>query len=325
MTVSPEARAGARHLILQCGSATRDDTIALVFDAETASPAACVAEAAEALGLRVEQVPTPSAAAHGEEPPAAVADAMRWSSLILGLRAKSMAHTRARLDASAAGARYLSLPDYSMELLADPCLRIDYRSVYPAVRDLTEVLTRGSRIHVTTALGTDLTAAIDGRRANCCPGFVDSPGSLGSPPDVESNIAPLEQHSHGVIVVDGSIPFPGFGLLADPITLTVADGAIVEVEGPRQQADALSALLDAYGPVKSRILAECGFGLNPLARLTGVMLTDEGTSETLHFGFGSNSTVGGVNDVSFHLDCVLRRPTVTVDGRPVLDQGRLAL
>ena len=53
-------------------------------------------------------------------------------------------------------------------------------------------------------------------------------------------------------------------------------------------------------------LAECGIGLNPKARLTGNMLTDEGSKGCIHFGFGANNTVGGINNVAFHLDFILK-------------------
>jgi leucyl aminopeptidase (aminopeptidase T) len=71
------------------------------------------------------------------------------------------------------------------------------------------------------------------------------------------------------------------------------------------------------------VLAECGVGLNPDAELTGSMLTDEGTNGTMHFGFGSNATVGGQNDVSFHLDVVFREATLEIDGSPILEHGEV--
>ena len=57
---------------------------------------------------------------------------------------------------------------------------------------------------------------------------------------------------------------------------------------------------------KSRVLAELGIGFNKKAKLTGMMLTDEGSAGNIHFGFGSNYTVGGKNKVSFHIDIVVK-------------------
>ena len=52
------------------------------------------------------------------------------------------------------------------------------------------------------------------------------------------------------------------------------------------------------------------------------MLTDEGASGTMHFGFGSNITVGGLNDVPFHLDFVLKNPSIFVDNNLVIKNGK---
>lgn len=320
-----EVEQGARHLLTHCGSYRPDDHVVIVHDPATAPLGAAVAAEARQLGARFELVETPEAAMHGEEPPAEVAAAMARGSLVLGLRAKSMAHTRARFAVTGAGGRYLSLPDYSLELLADPSLRVDYHAQYAVVRAFTDALTAASAAHVTTRAGTDIRLDLRGRVGNCCPGYVAGAGELGSPPDIESNISPLEDESEGVVVVDGSIPFPGFGLLSSPIRLTVRRGRIVAMEGESDTVARLEALFDSYGPDKPRILAELGIGLNPAARLTGVMLTDEGALGTVHFGFGSNSTVGGVNEVPFHIDFVFRNPTLVVDGRTFLDEGLLTL
>jgi leucyl aminopeptidase (aminopeptidase T) len=316
---------GASHLLSHCGSYRSDDRVVIVHDPSTASVGRIVAGEAEHLGAQFQLVETPEAAMHGEEPPPAVAAAMARGTLVLGLRAKSMAHTKARSAITGNGGRYLSLPDYSPELLADPSLAVDYQAQYAVVRAVTDVLTASRTARVTTGSGTDIRLDLRGRVGNCCPGFVAKAGEMGSPPDIESNISPLEDHSEGVVVVDGSIPFPGFGLLSSPIRLTLRRGRIVGIDGEAAQVARLEALFDTYGPDKPRILAELGIGLNPAARLTGVMLTDEGALGTIHFGFGSNSTVGGINEVPFHIDFVFRSPTLVVDGRTILNEGQLTL
>ncbi len=51
------------------------------------------------------------------------------------------------------------------------------------------------------------------------------------------------------------------------------------------------------------------------------VLEDEGCMGTTHLGFGSNLSFGGVVDSPNHLDLVFRDPTVTVDGRTILQGG----
>ncbi len=43
----------------------------------------------------------------------------------------------------------------------------------------------------------------------------------------------------------------------------------------------------------------------------------------MHFGFGANATVGGANDVPFHMDFVFRSASMSIDGHPVLENGNI--
>lgn len=316
---------GALNIIEKCGNFSPFEQTVVVFDAQTKSVANCFFEAAQSLGGNVFLVETPLAKIHGEEPSSAAAHAIFNADLVLGLRSKSMAHTNARLAMTENGGRYLSLPDYTLELLNDPSLQVDYAAQFENVLAISDALTKGSKISVVTDAGTEIQMDAAGRFGNCCPGFVKNKGDLGSPPDIEANISPLENSANGVIVVDGSIPFTGFGLLNKPITLEIKDGKISKILGNQRYVDKLEVLFASHGNSKSRILAECGVGLNPGAKLTGVMLTDEGSLGTIHFGFGSNSTVGGINEIAFHLDFVCRAATMSVDGNVIIQKGQIKL
>jgi leucyl aminopeptidase (aminopeptidase T) len=218
------------------------------------------------------------------------------------------------------------MPDYDLALLQNPAVMIDYHAASARVRRFADALDAGARVQVTTASGTDIELNIAGRSANFCPGFVATPGALGSPPDVEANVSPVETDSNGTVVVDGSIPCREIGLLSAPVTLTVRDGKICNIATANDALHAcLTGLFDRVGSDNALILGECGIGLNPAAELTGNMLTDEGAFGCVHFGFGSNATVGGANDVPFHLDFVFRQPTLSVDGEVLIDGGDVLL
>lgn len=314
-------RAGSRHIVRYCGGLQNGENVVVVCDASTRAVGELLTEEAKAAGGVVTLLEVPALDMHGQEPEPAVATQMCGAQLVLGVTAKSMAHTAARRNACAAGARYLSLPEYSLDLLANPAVLIDYREAGARARQVADIFTAGRYARITTVLGTDITLNLDGRIGNCCPGYVTGSGELGSPPDVEANISPIETFSYGRVVVDGSIPYPGLGLLRQPICLEVIDGRITNIIGENKVVDQLISLFDRADPLKSRALAECGVGLNPAAKLSGIMLTDEGAMGTMHFGFGSNATVGGVNDVPFHLDFVFCAPTLEVDGRAVIVDG----
>jgi len=321
---SLEPDAAIDHLLLRCGNIGPSERALVLYDATTRDLSRLFGERARAHGLSLETFEIPVAAIHGTEPPADAAAKMLASDICMGVTLMSLAHTEARRAMCGKGGRYLSLPEYSMELLRDPSIGVDYRERAPVVRRVADALSRGRRVRVTTALGTDVVCNIAGRDGNYCPGFVEKPGDLGSPPDIEANVSPVETDSHGTIVVDGSIPCLEIGLLKTPVTLTVRGGKIVDFTSASVDLVAtLRGLFERAGDDRAYVLAECGIGLNTEARLTGSMLTDEGAYGNVHFGFGSNATVGGKNKVAFHLDFVCRNASLDIDDVPLIRNGEL--
>lgn len=310
------------HLLTHCGGLAGGERALLIVDATTRGLARRFSDAAAAIGARMEVVEIPVADRHGIEPPPDVAAAGSGRALVLGLTRMSLAHTQARRGWCAGGTRYLSLPGYSVDLLADPCITADYHQQHGITRAIADAFTAGARVRVTTAAGTDIRLRIEGREGNCAPGFVDHRYRMGSPPDIEANVSPIETASEGIAVIDGSVSCEEIGLLHTPITLRVANGRIDAVGGAdRRVVEEVNGLFARVGDDRARVLAECGVGLNPKAHLTGQMLTDEGTLGCVHFGFGSNITVGGANDVPFHVDFVCRDASLWIDDLHVLDRG----
>lgn len=322
-TPSSSALRAVDHVLAHCGSLAPGERCVVPCDPSTRPLAELFVARARLLTDAVELAPMPALARHGEDPPPDVAARMARADLIACLTAFSLAHSQARIDAGRAGARFLSLPLYTWALLESPALTADYRALTPVVRRFADAFTAGAEVRVTTAAGTDVTLDARGRVGNCCPGWVARPGDLGSPPDIEANVSPVEDASHGVVVVDGSITCPEIGLLTEPMRLHVEGGRVRAIEGGRAEHRAFLERTFEGPESKRRVLAECGVGLNPLAELTGTMLTDEGAAGCIHFGFGSNYTVGGRNKVDFHLDFVFRDASLSVDGRPLLAHGEL--
>lgn len=311
------------HIIFHCGSFEPSETVSILSDPDTAGIANQFESIIKEKSDSVIHHSIKNLNRHGQEPPRNVAESMADSDLIISLCTWSLAHSNARLRASEAGARFLSLPFYSKKLLSDAAIMVDYLKVKPTVEYVTDRLSEGKLIHITSQAGTDITLKIDGRKGNCCPGIVQEPGELGSPPDIEANIAPLEFESEGVVCIDGSITSSQIGLLKKPVFLTVQNGKIINIEStePGYEVILNKMLGDLSSP--RRVLAECGIGLNPLAKLSGIMLTDEGVMGAVHFGFGSNSTIGGENSVDFHLDFVFKKPTLFIDSEKIIDCGEL--
>ena len=186
---------------------------------------------------------------------------------------------------------------------------------------LASLMTAGSTMNVTSAKGTDINLDINGRVANNCPGIIKKPGEFGSPPDMEVNISPIENNSEGILVVDGSVTHPSVGVLNDDLFIHIQNGGIAKIEGSAAITKEIRSIFDAACSERAFVLAEVGVGFNNKARLCGHMLIDEGASDCLHFGFGSNHTVGGLNEVSFHIDFVMRKGSILIDGKTVIKNG----
>jgi aminopeptidase len=252
---------------------------------------------------------------HGDEPPVVVARHMFESDFIFCLTRSSLAHTHSRKKATDKGACFLSLPDYSWKLLARKSFDFDFGRVAPLADKLARLLTKAGKVQVKTRRGTDICFSISGRKANSHPGCCRAKGALASPPDSEVNIAPLETSAEGTIVVDGSIPYQGFGRMSKPAVITMKSGKITAIKGYKSKL--LKHIL--FGPYPRRnVLAEFGIGLNSLASLCGIMLEDEGAVGTCHFGFGSNTTIGGKNEAGFHMDMVIKATEIKIDRKKIL-------
>lgn len=318
-----ELRAGARHLVTHCAAVQRNEQVLVIATAETEAVGNYVVEALYGLAGPTALEIMGTGRMHGSEPPRAIAEEMARADVIFCLTQNSLAHTQARKVATEEGARYLSLPDYSLDVLASASVLTDFESLEPLCEQIGTLLDAASEVQIRSDLGTNLTFAVNGRDANRCPGIVRRRGELGSPPDAEVNIAPLEGSVEGVIVVDGSVPCPQIGLLPSPVTIIVERGAARRFSCAQSAiATELDNLFEGVDSAK-RVIAEFGIGLNPNARLCGIMLEDEGCAGTVHFGIGDNSTIGGTNKVGFHLDFILRQPDVFADGRPLMKSGKL--
>ena len=312
---------GCDTLVRVCAGVRPGEHALVVSDQHTRQIGEAISQAARRVTGSVSHRVIPPLSMHGQEPPPDIASEMSQSEVVFGVTRMSMAHTQARMHACQAGARYLSLPDYSIEVLTSPALTTDFRSLTSLSNGLAGILTAGHKVTLRTTLGCNLSCDISGRTANAAPGWCWGPGVLASPPDAETNVCPKEDGTQGTLVVDGSIPCAELGLMDTPLTLTVENGRVVRVDG--KQADTLNRLFDQLGDPATRVVAEFGIGLNPRAELRGFMLEDEGCLGTVHLGIGGNATMGGTNSVPFHLDHIVRYASVDIDGHPIMANGEL--
>lgn len=256
---------------------------------------------------------------NGQEPPAAVAEAMKHVDVVICPTTMSLTHTDARRNACAAGARVGTMPSITEDVMIRT-MRADYHRIARRTRIIAEKLTAASVAHITTPAGTDIRIPIEGISAIASTGLVTKPGTFGNLPSGEAYLMPREGEADGVYVVDGSLA--GIGLITgEPVRITIEKGLAVAIEGG-DQARAFAETVEKVGP-KGRVLAELGVGTNDSAAIRGTILEDEKVMGTVHLALGNNISMGGTCDVAFHVDGLLRRPTLRLDDEVILDDGKL--
>jgi len=254
----------------------------------------------------------------GEEPPPAVAAAMREADAIIVQTSHSMTHTNAERDALRAGARVCNIREVDEEMMTTGGMTADYEEVDRITRHGVALLAAASSARVTTADGTDLRMSLAGRPAFGLSGFAREPGQFSGLPDGEAAIAPLEGSTEGVLVAPYLIE--KIGRVTEPFRLVVAGGRIAAVEGGAQ-AQALAAILERKDPGGRNFAAELALGTNPACRLIPKSREVKKRLGQAHVALGDNLSLGGTVESAIHLDIVLLDPTVTLDDRTVLEHG----
>jgi aminopeptidase len=258
-------------------------------------------------------------ASHAAEPPPTIAAAMLEADVVLAPTVQSLSHTAARKAASDAGARIATLPGVTDEMLAR-VMSADMDGLRRKGRAIAERLTAGSEARVTCPSGSDLRLGLGGRNGIPDAGELTHQGAFGNLPCGEGFIAPIEGAATGRLVVDGTIA--SVGIPAEPVELRIEDGHLRDATGG--EGERLMDLLTVHGEDGTNV-AELGIGTNERAKLTGNVLEDEKILGTVHVAFGASAAIGGTVQVPVHLDCVVTKPDVEIDGEPIVRSGELVV
>lgn len=258
---------------------------------------------------------------NGEEPPKQVSELLKSFDVALIPTSKSLSHTDARREASKCGVRIATLPGITTDSMLRT-LSADYNRIAVLSRKLAGILTSGKSVNIKTDKGTDITLAIDGRSGLPDTGLNHEKGNFSNLPAGEAYIAPIENSSSGVIVFDGSMA--GIGILNNEnITVRVKDGLATSFEHG-EKAKKLYSIMEPFGQDAFNV-AELGIGTNDNAVISGNVLEDEKVLGTVHIAFGDNKSMGGNIGVASHLDGVITSPTVSVDGKVIMEKGVLRI
>jgi len=254
------------------------------------------------------------------EPESFVAGLLKQMPVIISATATSLVHSNALKQVCHNGSRVLCFIATAEDVFSR-AVNTDFEFIDLKSRRLADLFSIGKEAHLTTPAGTDIMLPITRHKGYANTGIVDHPGKFCLLPAGEASITPDRLGANGKIVVDGSIPV--LGLIDKPIIIKVRDGYAYNITGG-VEAQQLRKLLKPFGRAGKNV-AEFGLGTNPRAELTGASMEDEKVLGTAHIALGNPEFEGGSLKGQLHLDLILRRPTVKIDGHIVVENGRIVV
>lgn len=316
---------GARRLV-HCGGIQPGEEVLIITDARMdQNVVQAFADVVREYGAELVVTMMDARSGSGQEPPAQVAHAMRGASLAIELTSEFVHHSVARQSAQRAGLRYLFIGDIDRAMLAEPgAVYADFAAIAPRIQRMSDEITEGSTMRITSPSGTDMTFDLVGRNGRALTGLATEPSQFGAPPCLEGGVIPKPGGSSGRVVVDAYCV--GVGLISEPITVVVEKGRAVSIEGGTQ-ADQLRSLVEGARNDNAWNVSEVGIGFNDAALLIDNVTSAESIYGTAHIALGSTPADLDIEMISagIHLDMVFHKPTITVDDRVAMRDGEFLL
>jgi leucyl aminopeptidase (aminopeptidase T) len=221
--------------------------------------------------------------------------------VVIALPHYSTSHTLFRKFLNSLGARYASMPRLE-EKMFYTALSIDFEELEKDTKALKERIGDASSVVITAGNGTEISMELSGRELHADTGNLREKGSFGNLPAGELYVAPLEDRTNGKFVVE-------YGLgkrLEPPLTLYVEKGTVKRMEGNEELKGYLTEIFNLNE--RNAVVAELGIGTNKKAEDVFNVLEAEKIYNTCHIALGDNSTFGGKNIATAHIDFVIFNP-----------------
>ena len=192
-------------------------------------------------------------------------------------------------------------------------------------------LEQAQEMRVESDAGTELIVDLFGAVKAGSHGWCADPGTIAHWPGGLVLAFPAAGTVNGTVVLapgDVNLSFKEY--VRDPVTLTLVDDYITAIHGSGVDAELFRSYLAAFGEPEAYAVSHVGWGMNTSARWEAMALWDKadhnGTELRAFAGNLLYST--GANEVAGrfcrgHFDLPMRGCTVTLDGRPVVEDGEL--
>jgi aminopeptidase len=206
----------------------------------------------------------------------------------------------------------------------DQAIDVDMQKMTALGTKLSSKLQNASKVHISHNNGTNLTFSVHGRPVQVRDGIIDqedvSKGNFTeSLPSGSVLVAPIESSAEGTVRFD--TPQALMGKMVKGFTMTFQNGKLGSFDA-KENLDAFGGMYRGATGNKDR-LGWFSIGLNPNAQIIGMTGADELTLGGVTIGVGYNKDYGGDNDTTFQYGQTLSKATVEIDGRPLLQEGKV--
>ncbi len=302
---------GARTAVKTCMGVKKNENVLIITDRRMPRYfAEALKQAAEELEAKVEVRMMEPLERNGQEPLQKIVNLMLTPDVLFLVTSKSLSHTKARGDATKAGVRIASMPGIIEFSFIEGGLAADYNEVRKLCSKMNEAVMRAKTFRITSKTGTLAELQLGNYKWDSDIGIFHKKGDFGNLPAGEVSTSPNEGTTNGMIVFDQMGKYKN-------VKLTVRNSVAERIEGNPE----LQEIVNKLG-VKAQTIGEVGIGCNPKAKIIGNVLEDEKVFGTMHIALGNNIFYGGKNDVEFHQDGVIDKPTLVADGRVLIRDGK---
>jgi len=313
----------ARSVVRTCMEIRNHEDVLIITDTETSEIGRSLYEAAAEVTDRVLLIMIPPVFKLGNEPPSPVGELMRRTKVILIATKNSLTHTKARINASKAGARIASMPGINREMFILGGMTADYNALQREMSSMNTVFRRRREVHVTASSGTDIKFTTGARWILEDNGICNRPGQITNLPAGRIFILPKEGTMNGKIMFDGS--WEG-RILQESCEFTIKNGLVTDISGDEEIIVSFKNTKGNKGVFESNMfktVAEFGFGMNSRAKIRGNKLEDQVVRGNAYFTFGDNTALGGSANVGMSLRGVIEKSSVKLEDIDLVVDGKI--
>ena len=257
-----------------------------------------------------------------------VVEALKLVEVIVDVTVEGLIHAEEWPEIEQSGTRLFTICNEHPEILE----RTEPTAELAARVDLgIAMLDEAREMRVTSPAGTDLTVDLTGAPVGGTPGFTTKPGGVAHWPGGLCLAFPGKNTVNGrIVMAEGDMNLTFKSYLRGQIGFTIENDFITAIDGDGLDAELFREYLAAWDDPVAYGITHVGFGVNPGARWEALALYDKGDVQAVeprawagNFLWSTGSNQYANRFTLGHFDLPMRHCTITLDGTPVVVDGKL--